>query len=188
MNNTPDEPAPGPTNSASPAEPSSDHADAAPTHLETGGFAPGHRWRWKPGQSGNPAGRPRRPNPTILSDILRDGLTQPSPRVPGKSYAEVIGTLILNAAAGGNVKAINALLDRTEGRPRRIIDNTGPRPFPPEEWAKLEAALAALEPYPDARNAALRAIIEYSERGPADPSPDRLTGEIADRASDEGDR
>jgi hypothetical protein len=108
---------------------------------------------------------------------LAGGLTQPSPRVPGKSYAEVIGTLILNAAAGGNVKAINALLDRTEGRPRRVVENTGPRPLPPEEWAKLEAALAALEPFPDARNAALRAIIEHSEGADADCSSDQSPGQ-----------
>jgi hypothetical protein len=168
MNSIPDEPAATATHSTSADEPATSSVDTAPTHRETGGFVPGHPWRWKPGQSGNPAGRPRRPNPAILSDVLRDGLTQPSPKAPGKTYAEVIGNLILNAAAGGNAKTINALLDRTEGRPRRIIENNGPNPLPPEEWAKLQAALTALEPYPDARNAALRAVIEYSEHAHAD--------------------
>jgi hypothetical protein len=94
----------------------------------------------------------------------------------------VIGTLILNAA-GGNIHAINALLDRTEGRPHGTLENTGPNPLPPEEWAKLQAALAALGPFPEARAAALRAIIEYSDKANAETTPATPASDALDESS-----
>ena len=83
---------------------------------------------WKPGQSGNPAGRPK--NEKMMSDVLRELLEcktiKMSVEANGKSvniniksdrklkYA--IGIALIAAGVKGDVKAFREIADRVEGR------------------------------------------------------------------------
>jgi hypothetical protein len=75
---------------------------------------------FKPGQSGNPLGRPRS---ITLSEAYRRALSQPLPGDPeGRTVAEVIATLVCAKAADGDVAAAREIADRTEGKPRQSVD------------------------------------------------------------------
>jgi hypothetical protein len=68
-----------------------------------------------PGQSGNPAGRPR--NELSLTATLRKELARRCPTDPnGRTWLEVICANFLQVAAEGSVGAVRELLDRMEGR------------------------------------------------------------------------
>ena len=72
---------------------------------------------WKPGQSGNPGGRPRR---DAISAALRQQLAvQVS---DDRSVADVIAAALIKRALGGDVRAIREVADRTEGRPRQQLE------------------------------------------------------------------
>ena len=76
---------------------------------------------WKPGQSGNPGGRPKR---KVLTDAYTALLDQTiSPDVARKlqikessTYAEVIAMALVREAVKGKVNAAAELADRAEGR------------------------------------------------------------------------
>ena len=75
--------------------------------------------RWKPGQSGNPKGRPK--NIQYLSEMLRDQLDQVPETIDGepntKTWRDLICDSILRAAVKGNQPALTKeLLDRIEGK------------------------------------------------------------------------
>ena len=73
---------------------------------------------WKPGQSGNPGGRPRtRP----LTDELTQLLEQDAPNANGKSWALVIAEALLMKARKGDVRAFTVLANRIEGKPHQSI-------------------------------------------------------------------
>ena len=164
---------------------STNSTNSTPTHRQVGGFAPGNPWRFKRGQCGNPKGRPRRRRPTPLSDVFRDRLTRAVPQAPERTYAELIGDRILGAAVAGDMKAINAWLDRTEGRPRQTLgahascvhpsqrapEDTG-IPLGAADWINLRKALTALEPFPEARNVVMQTITEYFDQLTADDAGD----------------
>ena len=81
---------------------------------------------WKPGQSGNPGGRPRR-NP--LTDELTQLLEQDAPNAQGKSWALVIAEALLQKARKGDVRAFSVLANRIEGKPHQSLAvgvNTNP--------------------------------------------------------------
>jgi hypothetical protein len=75
--------------------------------------------RWKPGQSGNPAGRPKS---ITLSEAMRLELAK---MLPGdtqeRTFAEVIAQQLVRAAATGNILAAKEIADRTEGKPKQAI-------------------------------------------------------------------
>ena len=74
---------------------------------------------WKPGQSGNPGGRPKR---TPLIDACREVLSHPVPDDPGgRTYAQAIADKLADMARNGDVEAMRALADRAEGKPRQTI-------------------------------------------------------------------
>jgi hypothetical protein len=152
--------------SEKPGKISTNSMNSMPSHRDTGGFAPGHPWRFQPGQSGNPNGRPPRAKPKLVSDVLRDGLAQPFPNAPEKSYAEVIGDSILKAASAGEIRAIVELLDRTEGKARQVAPAEPPNPLLSEEWAILRDTIAdTLERFPDAKAAVLEALDQKDPNG-----------------------
>lgn len=68
------------------------------------------------GQSGNPSGRPKAgPFKTALAmELAAKGEDH-------KALREIAGKLI-EAARGGDMQAINALVDRTDGRPDRTLN------------------------------------------------------------------
>jgi hypothetical protein len=76
-------------------------------------------YRFRPGQSGNPSGRPKY---ALLSRAYRNQLeticeTDPEHR----TYAEVIAEALAKQAVKGNIQAAAEIADRVEGRPRQAI-------------------------------------------------------------------
>jgi hypothetical protein len=86
-------------------------------------FGKNNRYAWQPGQSGNPAGRPKY---RTLSESYRHQLAQIDPDDPlGRTYAECIAENLCKIAVGltrGNsTDAARELADRTEGKSRQAI-------------------------------------------------------------------
>lgn len=88
---------------------------------KTGGVVPsGEATRWKPGQSGNPGGRPKT---APLSHACRELLAQPVPNNPERrTYAEAIALTLMEKALAGDIRAAQELADRAEGRARQSIE------------------------------------------------------------------
>jgi hypothetical protein len=86
--------------------------------------------RFKPGQSGNPSGRPK----NVLSKAIRKKLEEVN--AGGKSVAEQITDKLTELALAGNIEAIKLLGDRSEGRPRQSIS------LDVDEHDKLERKLS----------------------------------------------
>ncbi len=86
-----------------------------------GKFAPQNKLgnRFKPGESGNPEGRPKL---TLLSEALREQLAEVLPEADERTYAEEIARVLCADAAKGNVMAAKEIADRTEGKPKQAID------------------------------------------------------------------
>lgn len=78
----------------------------------------GHRF--KPGESGNPLGRP----PTVkLSEAYRERLAQVDPEDPqGRTFAQIIADMKISQAVAGDHEAAEVIADRTEGRPKQTTD------------------------------------------------------------------
>jgi hypothetical protein len=89
---------------------------------KVGRGSPPKSTRWKPGQSGNPAGRPKS---ITLSEALRLELAKASPEGDGEqTYAEAIAAILCQTAATGNILAAKEIADRTEGKPKQAVDMT----------------------------------------------------------------
>jgi len=85
---------------------------------------------WKPGQSGNPKGKPKGiPNSkTRLLRLLEltEQLKNPiSGELEGFSVAEQMDLAVILKAKKGDIKAYNAILDRLEGKPTQAIEHSG---------------------------------------------------------------
>ncbi|MFH0983392.1 MAG: DUF5681 domain-containing protein [Planctomycetota bacterium] len=82
------------------------------------------RTSWRPGQSGNPRGRP--PRGTAIADLLREALDRKLPN--GKIARVVLAEQLVKLALTGRQWtaarrwAVETLLLRTEGRPAFAID------------------------------------------------------------------
>jgi hypothetical protein len=75
----------------------------------------GAAFRWKPGQSENPGGRPRTAK---LSEACRAKLASIVPGDPqGRTFAEAIADEWGQRALKGDIRAAVELADRAEGRP-----------------------------------------------------------------------
>ena len=71
--------------------------------------------QWKPGQSGNPNGRP--PGIRYLSELARDILREHRKGdLEGKTTDELVVLALVKEALKGNTKAIEMLHDWTEGK------------------------------------------------------------------------
>ena len=78
---------------------------------------PSEENQWKPGQSGNPGGRPRRRPITdrinqLLEQTLLDGITVPL----GKVLADLVAEAYVAAAIAGDSRDRKELVDRVEGK------------------------------------------------------------------------
>jgi len=69
---------------------------------------------WKPGQSGNPNGRPKKE--VCIPDILRDLLSKPLPTDKKSTYLKQICFVAIEQAINGDKDARNWIADRTEGK------------------------------------------------------------------------
>lgn len=77
---------------------------------------------FKPGQSGNPKGRPKA---VLLSDAYRRKLSEVNPDDPERrTWAECIAAAQVESAARGRVIAAQEIADRTEGKPQQSISVT----------------------------------------------------------------
>jgi hypothetical protein len=98
-----------------------------PENRRKTGVPGGEATRWKPGQSGNPGGRPKK---TPLADACRAVLGQPvHGDAEGRTYAEAIAQALAQKALSGDIRAAQELADRAEGKPRQSleIENTSLR-------------------------------------------------------------
>lgn len=77
--------------------------------------------RWRPGQSGNPAGRPKEPDDATLTEWLIHVLGK-------KGAKELAENLIAIAKSPGvsptKLAAIQYIYDRIEGKPRQAVHTT----------------------------------------------------------------
>lgn len=73
---------------------------------------------WKPGESGNPGGRPRK---RLIDRELEEMLSSED-----SSLAKAIAKALVNRARRGDLKAIQLVAERTEGRPRQAMEVSGP--------------------------------------------------------------
>src|SRR5262245_28732217 len=81
-----------------------------------GRFTKRNQYGFQPGQSGNPAGRPRDTVTPHLRELVR------TPGKDGVTYGELVAQTLLARAVDGDVQAIREVFDRLEGKPRQAID------------------------------------------------------------------
>ena len=76
---------------------------------------------FKKGQSGNPKGRPKDGESWagMLSKICEEDLTHNGKKITKK---EAICRKLISEAAKGEQWAINALMDRIDGKPKQVVD------------------------------------------------------------------
>lgn len=82
---------------------------------DRGRFTKGNGHRWKPGHSGNAAGRR-----DALTDTLRRKLQEPHDR--DRTRQEAVVDALINEAASGSVRAADLIWQRLEGRLGSTID------------------------------------------------------------------
>lgn len=95
-------------------------AHKAANRVKTGFRGPspdvGAAYQFKPGQSGNPDGRPKsKPLTDALLKILRENPLE----------AQKIARAMLKKVRAGSVKHFTAIADRIEGKPVQPIEGTG---------------------------------------------------------------
>jgi hypothetical protein len=104
-------------------------------------FQPGNSFgvatRFRPGESGNPAGAPRykKINEAAQAHLAMENLTDPAGRTFAETYIDAASALALD----GNLAAIAWLADRAEGRPGTSLEVQGGE----DQLAMLLAAMNA---------------------------------------------
>jgi len=84
--------------------------DGGNTARNTAGLRP----PWKPGESGNPSGRPKR---KPITDAYIRLLNEPIPGdKEGRTFADALAQKILKEALNGKVPAASEITDRVEGK------------------------------------------------------------------------
>lgn len=87
------------------------------------------KYSWKPGQSGNPKGRPpgARNITTNLKELLELEIETVDPLTDEKivmPVAAILNARLVRSALDGSEKAIREIYDRIEGRPKQKLDVT----------------------------------------------------------------
>lgn len=82
------------------------------TEKQIGNTSPDKPWLWKPGQSGNPNGRP--PKEHSLTDSLKEALTN-DPDIKSRLISKTISLAIDN----GDIQAIKLLWSYLDGMPQQ---------------------------------------------------------------------
>jgi len=78
--------------------------------------------RWKPGQSGNPKGKPKGAL-NIVSAIKREVLATDA---EGRTAADIIGEKVVAKAKKGQMDAVHFVADRMDGPLKRVVALEGP--------------------------------------------------------------
>ena len=112
---------------------------------KTKGKAPPHAW--KPGQSGNPNGRPK--DQFSFMGILRSALAKENKS--GHSVGERIVKRYIQLALGGNQQAAEALMARIDGKPAQSLTLKGDsaEPLHVRHSARLEQEAKPKLPAPE---------------------------------------
>jgi uncharacterized protein DUF5681 len=93
---------------------------------------------FKPGQSGNPSGRPAKPKPLTLTRAYEKQLEKIDPET-GESYASAIAANVVCLAIRGDIRSVMTVLSNdSQKQIRRVIDELVKN----EGCTKKEAALA----------------------------------------------
>ena len=84
---------------------------------------------WKPGQSGNPNGRP--PKGKTITGAVIEILEKESTEYPGRSYKEIFAEALVRSAISGNPAAMRLLMNYTDGMPvqKQILSTESEEPF-----------------------------------------------------------
>lgn len=90
--------------------------------------------QWKPGESGNPSGRPKtKPITDALRELMAEEYTGKEERFRGLTNAQVLALRLFEMAEGGDLKALEELATRLEGRAPQAVtmagENGGPIAF-----------------------------------------------------------
>lgn len=93
---------------------------------------------FKPGQSGNPGGRPKG---TSITTILNRKLDELDPD-DGKSRAEKVAEVIVREALAGDYRFVDMLLNRTEGKIADKVLNLTPADVKQMPTEELEAIVS----------------------------------------------
>jgi hypothetical protein len=105
--------------------------DAPENTADNREFSPEYKAHiWKPGQTGNAGGRPKR---KPLTDALRAALDEPVTEEirrklnlkAGTTYAEVLALSLVREALKGKVPAFSEIADRVEGKPDNRTELSG---------------------------------------------------------------
>jgi hypothetical protein len=87
-----------------------------------GGIVPPPEHRWKPGQSGNPKGRPK--GASVVEPLLRKLSLDPNEYGEGLSARELAAKLY-EKALEGDMKALSIVLDRVDGPVQQHLEHSG---------------------------------------------------------------
>jgi hypothetical protein len=87
-------------------------AERVERNASNGRFGPGNSFRFRPGQSGNPEGRPK--GVTALFREVSESIHPQDPE--GREVMRLIALALANKALKGNVQAAREFLDRAHGR------------------------------------------------------------------------
>ena len=86
-----------------------------------GGTVPPPEHRFRPGQSGNPGGRPKT---KLITQAYRELLEQLDPEEK-KTLAQILARNAVKHARKGNLAALKEITDRTEGKAVQPLSHSG---------------------------------------------------------------
>ncbi len=92
-----------------------------------GGIVPPVEYRFKPGQSGNPGGRPKS---KLVTQAYQE-LLEEVDRKSGKTFAQIIAEKVIREALNNNLAAVKEITDRTEGKAAQAVVVGGAGGGPP---------------------------------------------------------
>lgn len=98
---------------------------------------------WPKGQTGNPNGRPKG---RTMQARLRDAIEKAA--AGGKDLGDAIAAVHIREALKGNVKAIEMIYERLDGKPLQPVQLSGDDDGAPIRLAAFESALAKAYPKP----------------------------------------
>ena len=105
-------------------------------------------WQFKPGQSGNPAGKPKGAKhfATLFKELLQeqvDILDKSTGKKQRMTMLKAMALSMAQQAMRGNVKAFSAVADRLDGKPQNYLDITsdGESFINPDNKKKIDEAI-----------------------------------------------
>ena len=108
---------------------------------------PDKPWEWKPGESGNPNGRPK--DQFSFMGILRSALAEKN--AAGKSVGQRLVARYIKLGLAGNPQALEAIMARIDGKPAQSLTLKGDSdaPLHVRHSARLEQAPKPALPEPE---------------------------------------